>query len=75
MTGLGVFVILTGSLLLGSLILQFFGIGVTVGVFVGLVVGSIVALRLGEAIVDSLKELVERLAGRRDRVNFELLLQ
>jgi hypothetical protein len=54
---------------------QFFGIGVTVGVFVGLVVGSIVALRLGEDVVDALKELGERLAGRRDRVNFELLLQ
>ena len=54
---------------------QFFGIGMTVGVLVGFLVGSILALRLGDETLEAIKELIDRLAGRQDRVNFELLLQ
>lgn len=54
---------------------QFFGIGVSVGVVVGMVLGTLLALRLGEDAYEAVKYLVERLVGRRDRVNFELLLQ
>ncbi|HYU20534.1 MAG TPA: hypothetical protein VEQ11_17725 [Chloroflexota bacterium] len=54
---------------------QFFGAGMTVGVLVGFVVGSILALRLGDEALEVIKDLVDRVAGRHDRVNFELLLQ
>ncbi len=54
---------------------QFFGIGMSVGVGVGLVLGTLLALRLGEDAYEVVKYLIDRLAGRRDRVNFELLLQ
>ena len=54
---------------------QFFGMGVTIGVLVGFVAGSIVALWLGDETVAAVRELVNRLTGRRNRVNFELLLQ
>jgi hypothetical protein len=54
---------------------QFFGIGMTVGVLVGFVVGSVLALWLGDETLDALRDLLDRLGGRRDRVNFELLLQ
>jgi len=47
----------------------------TVGVLVGFVVGSILALRLGDEALEVIKDLVDRVAGRHDRVNFELLLQ
>jgi hypothetical protein len=54
---------------------QFFGVGMTIGVLVGFIVGSIFALRLGDETIEALRDVVDRLAGRRDRVNFELLLQ
>jgi gas vesicle protein len=54
---------------------QLFGLGVTVGVVVGLLIGSIFAVRLGEEAQETIRYLADRLAGRRDRVNFELLLQ
>jgi hypothetical protein len=54
---------------------QFFGIGMSVGVVVGLVLGTLLALRLGEDAYQAVNYLIDRLAGRRDRVNFELLLQ
>jgi gas vesicle protein len=54
---------------------QFFGIGMTVGVLVGFVVGSVLALRLGDETLEAVKDLVDRFAGRNERVNFELLLQ
>jgi hypothetical protein len=47
----------------------------TVGVLVGFLVGSILALRLGDETLEAIKDLIDRLAGRQDRVNFELLLQ
>jgi uncharacterized membrane protein len=54
---------------------RFFGFGVTIGVVVGLVVGSLLALRLGGVASGSIRALVNRVARRDDRVNFELLLQ
>ena len=54
---------------------QAFGVGVTLGIVLGLVLGSLIALRLGDDVVEAVGDLVERVAGRHDRVNFELLLQ
>ena len=54
---------------------QFFGIGMTVGVLVGFLFGSVFALTLGNETLEAGKDLVDRLTGRRDQVNFELLLQ
>ena len=54
---------------------QVFGAGVSLGMFAGIVIGSIVAMWLGEAAVDMAHRWIERLGGRRERVNFELLLQ
>jgi hypothetical protein len=44
-------------------------------VFAGIVIGSLVTLWLGEAALDLAHRMLDRLGGRRDRVNFELLLQ
>ena len=54
---------------------EHFGVGVTLGILLGFVLGSLVAVRLGDDIASGLGHLLDRLAGRRDRVNFELLLQ
>jgi hypothetical protein len=49
--------------------------GMTIGVLVGFVAGSALTLLVGDATLGAVKELVARLSGRRNRVNFELLLQ
>ena len=54
---------------------QFLGIGITVGVLVCFLFGSLFALTLGNETLEAGKDLVDRLTGRRDQVNFELLLQ
>jgi hypothetical protein len=54
---------------------QIFGAGVSLGMFAGIVIGSVVTLWLGEAAVDLAHRLFDRMSGRRERVNFELLLQ
>jgi len=54
---------------------QVFGAGVSLGMLTGIVIGSLVTLWLGEAALELAHRMVERLSGRRDRVNFELLLQ
>ena len=54
---------------------QVFGAGVSVGMLAGLVIGSLVTLWLGDAAVDLAHRMIDRLSGRRDQVNFELLLQ
>lgn len=54
---------------------QFFGIGMMVGILIGAIVGSILALRLADETAEAVRYLLDRLTGRRDRVNFELLLQ
>ncbi len=54
---------------------QVFGAGVSVGMLAGIVLGSLVTLWLGDAAVDLAHRLIDRLSGRQDHVNFELLLQ
>ena len=54
---------------------QVFGAGVSLGMLAGILIGSLVTLWLGEAAMDLVHRIIERLSGRRERVNFELLLQ
>jgi hypothetical protein len=54
---------------------QVFGAGVSVGMLAGILIGSLVTLWLGDAAVDLAHRIIDRLSGRKDRVNFELLLQ
>ena len=54
---------------------QIFGAGVSLGMFAGIVIGSVVTLWLGEAVLDVAHRMLDRMSGRRERVNFELLLQ
>ncbi len=54
---------------------QVFGAGVSVGVLAGIMIGSVVTFWLGDMAVDLVHRAIGRLSGRRDRVNFELLLQ
>jgi hypothetical protein len=52
-----------------------FSLGLTVGIVVGLAVGSVVGLRLGGVTIDAVRGLIDRMSGRGNQVNFELLLQ
>ena len=52
-----------------------FSAGIGLGVVVGFVAGSVVAMTLGDVAVGAMRHLVDRLSGRSNRVNFELLLQ
>jgi hypothetical protein len=54
---------------------QVFGAGVSLGMLAGILIGSLVTLWLGEAALDLAHRMLDRLSGRRERVNFELLLQ
>jgi hypothetical protein len=54
---------------------QVFGAGVSLGMFAGILIGSVVTLWVGEAALDLAHRLLDRVSGRRERVNFELLLQ
>lgn len=54
---------------------QVFGAGVSLGMLAGILLGSLVTLWLGEAAVDLAHRMIDRLTGRGDRPNFELLLQ
>jgi len=52
-----------------------FGIGLSVGVVIGIAVGTVVAMRVGSDAMDALRGLLDRVSGRNNQVNFELLLQ
>jgi hypothetical protein len=54
---------------------QVFGAGVSLGMCAGIVIGSLVTLWLGEAALDLAHRMLDRVSGKRERVNFELLLQ
>ena len=54
---------------------RLFGAGVSLGMLAGILIGSLVTAWLGEAVLDLAHRIVERVSGRRERVNFELLLQ
>jgi len=52
-----------------------FVVGLGVGIAIGIAVGSVIALRLGSEAVDTMRSLFDRMSGRGNQVNFELLLQ
>ena len=52
-----------------------FGAGVSLGMLAGILIGSLVTWWLGEAALDLAHRMLDRVSGRRERVNFELLLQ
>lgn len=52
-----------------------FVVGVSLGAAVGLVVGSVIAMRLGDEAIGVVRGWLDRMSGRDNRVNFELLLQ
>ena len=52
-----------------------FVVGLGIGIVIGLSVGSVIALRLGSEAVDTMRSLFDRMSGRGNQVNFELLLQ
>ena len=54
---------------------KIFGAGLSLGMFAGILIGSVVTLWVGEAVLDAAHRMVDRISGRRERVNFELLLQ
>jgi hypothetical protein len=54
---------------------KIFGAGLSLGMFAGILIGSVVTLWVGEAVLDAAHRMVDRVSGRRERVNFELLLQ
>jgi hypothetical protein len=54
---------------------QVFGAGVSLGMCAGILIGSLVTLWIGEAALDLAHRVFERMSGKRERVNFELLLQ
>ena len=54
---------------------QLFGVGISLGILLGFVLGTLVAIRIGDDVIDAMTSLFDRFTGRRDRVNFELLLQ
>ena len=54
---------------------QVFGAGVSLGMCAGILIGSLVTLWIGEAALDLAHRVLERMSGKRERVNFELLLQ
>ena len=54
---------------------QVFGAGISLGMFAGLVIGALITLWLGEAALDLAHRVLDRMAGRREQVRFELLLQ
>lgn len=52
-----------------------FGIGLSVGVVIGIAVGTLVVLTVRSGAADTLRGLLDRVSGRTNQVNFELLLQ
>jgi hypothetical protein len=52
-----------------------FVVGLSVGLIVGMSVGGVIALRLGSDAIDTVRSLFDRMSGRGNQVNFELLLQ
>jgi uncharacterized membrane protein len=52
-----------------------FVVGASLGAVVGLVVGSVVAMQLGDEAIGVVRGWLDRMSGRDNRVNFELLLQ
>ena len=51
------------------------GVGLSVGVVIGIAVGSAIALGIGSMTIEAMRGLLDRMSGRSNQVNFELLLQ
>jgi len=49
--------------------------GLGVGIAIGVAVGSVVALRMSSEAMSTMRGLFDRMSGRGNQVNFELLLQ
>ena len=54
---------------------QILTIGISIGLALGFVLGAVAAWRFGDEAWDGVSGLVERITGRDEGVNFELLLQ
>jgi hypothetical protein len=54
---------------------KIFGAGVSLGMLAGILIGSVMTAWLGEAAADLVHRWFDRISGRHERVNFELLLQ
>jgi hypothetical protein len=54
---------------------QVFGAGISLGMVAGILIGSVFTLWIGEAALDFAHRWIDRVAGRREQVRFELLLQ
>ena len=54
---------------------RLFILGIVLGSVAGFVVGSVVAMQVGERTVDLVRQGLQRLTGRREKVRFDLLLQ
>jgi hypothetical protein len=54
---------------------KIFGAGVSLGMLAGILIGSLVTLWLGDAAIDLAHRWIERVTGRDEQINFELLLQ
>ncbi len=54
---------------------QVFGAGISLGMCAGIVIGSLVTLWIGQAALELGHRVFDRIAGRREQVRFELLLQ
>jgi len=54
---------------------QILTIGISLGLVLGFVLGAVAAWRFGDEAWDGVHGLVERLTGKDDGINFELLLQ
>jgi hypothetical protein len=52
-----------------------FGIGITLGIALGFVLGAVATWRFGDEAWDGVHGLIERITGRDEGVQFELLLQ
>jgi hypothetical protein len=54
---------------------QILTIGISIGLVLGFVLGAVAAWRFGDDAWDGVHGLVERITGKDDGINFELLLQ
>ncbi len=54
---------------------QVFGLGIGLGLVMGFMLGAVATWRFGDEAWDGVHGLIERITGRDEGVNFELLLQ
>jgi len=54
---------------------QIFGVGVSLGVVAGVLIGTLFTILAGDATLGVARRVTNKLTGRGNRINFELLLQ